>query len=332
MKVAVIGAGAIGCVFATRLAKAGAEVELYDVNAAHVEAINQRGLKMDSVLGNETFHLPAFTAPELKRVADLVIVLTVTSATEDAARAAAELVKRGGMVLTLQNGIGNVEKLAAHCGANDVLAGSTFNSAAYLGPGHIHHTNLGHTTLGETAGPVSERVRDLVAMLQRGGLPTDATDNAIGHVWSKFALNCAINPIAAVTGMRSGQIARDVAAFALLERNLEEILQVVARKGIQLPDKDIRATVFDHCWERFNKPSMLQHVERGRKTEIDALNGALVREAHQLGVAVPVNETLVLAITALQEQRRYAVEDKPLDEAALEAEAARTPRVRPRPV
>jgi 2-dehydropantoate 2-reductase len=119
----------------------------------------------------------------------------------------------------------------------------------------------------------------------------------------KFVLNVAINPVSAITGLRPGEIARTEPARRLLERALDEALMVVAAKGIALPDRDPRAAVLDHAFERYNRPSMLQHIEQGRRTEIDALNGALLAEARMLGIACPINEAIVLIVKSLEARR-----------------------------
>jgi 2-dehydropantoate 2-reductase len=116
-------------------------------------------------------------------------------------------------------------------------------------------------------------------VFEAGGLPFEVVTNVVAVVWSKFVHNCAINPIAAATGLRSGEIARDPHVAALLDSVLDEVLAVVEAEGITLPEADPRAHIRDHCWERYNRPSMLQHIEGGRKTEIDSLNAALVRRA-----------------------------------------------------
>lgn len=162
----------MSCVFGSRLAKAGADVALFDIDTAHVDAINSHGIRVDGVLGEETFRIPATTELASVRDADLVLVLVDSSATEAAARIASKIVRIDGVVVTLQNGIGNSEKIVTLCGASNVLVGSTYNSAAFLSPGHMRHSNLGQTTLGEIRVAATERVRNLVSLLNGAGLPT----------------------------------------------------------------------------------------------------------------------------------------------------------------
>ena len=134
--------------------------------------------------------------------------------------------------LTLQNGIGNYEALAERLGAGRVLAGSTFNSGANLGPGRVAHTNLGPSWIGELDGTISERARGASRrQFEAAGLPFEVVDNVKGVVWSKFVHNCAINPVAAVTGLRSGEIARNPPP-RYADRVLDEVLQVVAAEGV----------------------------------------------------------------------------------------------------
>jgi 2-dehydropantoate 2-reductase len=276
------------------------------------------------VLGKATFNLPAtIDARELGEV-DVALVLVDSTATAEVGAVAERCLHAQGYALTLQNGIGNWEALAKRLGVGRVLAGSTYNSGAGQEAGQVVHTNLGPTVIGEIDGRISDRAHAIAARLTAAGLPTEVSDNVQGHVWSKFVHNCAINPVSAVTGLRPGEIARTAAAAMLLDRLLDEILAVVAGAGIALPEANPRAQIRDHCWERYNRPSMLQHLQSGRGTEIDTLNGALVRRAKELDIPVPVNEAVVLIVKALE--AAGARSEVSIDEQALEAAALLTPR------
>jgi 2-dehydropantoate 2-reductase len=216
--------------------------------------------------------------------------------------------------------------LAAVLGAERVMAGTTYNSAARVKPGHVAHSNIGETTIGEIDGQPSARIETVARLLREAGLPVAVSDSVIGHIWMKFVLNAAINPVSAMTGLRPGEIARVKEARELLERVLDEILAVVAAKGVVLPVDDPRGSVLDHAWERYNRPSMLQHIEEGRRTEIDALNGALLKEAEQLRVPCPFNRAVVLAIKAIEARNAARAKLPKVDEAALEAAARKERR------
>jgi 2-dehydropantoate 2-reductase len=324
LRVAVIGTGAMGALFGAALVRTGAELVCFDRSADVIGAIARDGLRIDGALGAHRLHPRATLDAAAIGPVDLALVTVDSGATREAAEAAAACLRPEGFALTLQNGIGNVERLVARLGAARVAAGITYNSGAGAGPGRAIHTNVGPTVIGEAAGGVSARLRDIAERFESQSMPTALDEAVMGHVWSKFVHNCAINPISAITGLRPAEIARTPAAAELLDRALDEILAVVDAEGVVLPETDARASIRDHCWERYNRPSMLQHLLAGRRTEIDALNGALLRHAAARGVAVPFNTAIVLAVRALE--AAGGVRDRSLDEAALEAEARGQPR------
>ena len=328
MRIAVIGAGAMGSLFGAGLQSTGAAVTLFDINEAHVEAIRSRGLMLGDARGERLVRIPATSQPGDIVDADLALVLVDSNATAHVAPLVVEVLRNDGFALTLQNGIGNVEALAGALGAERVIAGSTLNSGTFVGPGHVRHTNVGQTVIGLPEGPPTGLVHALAARLSEAGFPTVASDNAMGHVWAKFVLNCAINPLCALTGLRAGEVARHPPTARLLGRLLDEVLAVAAAQGIRLPDPDIRRHVLDHAFERYNRPSMLQHVESGRRTEIEALNGALVRAAHALGMAVPYNEAIWAAVSGVDARHARERATPQLDEVALEAAARREKEAR----
>jgi 2-dehydropantoate 2-reductase len=158
-------------------------------------------------------------------------------------------------------------------------------------------------------------------MLNKAGIPTEIIPDPMNWIWGKFVLNCGINALTAITGLRSGEIYRTPEVSALQDRVIDEIMAVVERKQLKLPETNPRQKIKDHCRIRYNKPSMMQHIEQGRRTEIDALNGALVREARALGVAVPYNEAIVAVVKGLEKSRRQALHEPPRDYKKLEKEA-----------
>jgi 2-dehydropantoate 2-reductase len=326
MRIAIVGAGAMGAMFGARFAKAGADVILYDVDAAHIGAIAAEGLSVTGPAGDIRMRLPATTSPAEISEADFAVVMVDSNATQSAAKTLAAVLAPDAFALTLQNGIGNVEALTAALGDQRVVGGTTYNSAAKLGPGKVLHSNVGETTIGEIDGRRSERVAAIAELFAKAGLPIVVSDNVLGHIWMKFVLNAAINPVSAITGLRPGEIARIEPARQLMERVLDEILAVVEAKGVRLPADDPRGEVLDHAFERYNRPSMLQHVEAGRRTEIDALNGALLREARAVGIACPFNEAVVMTVKAIEARCVLRAASATLDEAALEAAARASPR------
>jgi 2-dehydropantoate 2-reductase len=321
VRVGVIGAGAMGSLYGGLLARAGVEVVLVDPWAAHVEAIQRGGLRLDGLTGDLRIPVAATTEIEGAGPVDVAVVLTDANATPEAARAAARCLVADGFAVTLQNGIGNVEALAAVLGERRVVGGLSYHSAAVRGPGHVSHTHAGPTWLGELDGARSRRVERLAAALAMAGFTPEIVDDIRGLIWSKWVHNCAINALCAVTGLRVGEIPRHAGADRLQTRIIEEALAVVRARGIRLPDPDPMATIKAFCRVKFNKPSMLQHVEQGKRTEVDALNGALVREGQALGIPTPYNEALAWLTQAVEQRMQRVVHGPPVDYERLEAEA-----------
>ena len=279
--------------------------------------------------GRHVVRVPAHTRHAGLPPADFAIIFVPTNASKEVARACAALLTPDGFALTLQNGIGNVEAMVSELGEEHVIAGVTMNSAALPEAGRAVYTNAGVTSIGELDGRTTTRIEEVARMLNAADVETCIVANAIGHIWTKFVLNCAINPLAAVTGnplaavtgLRTGEIYRTPEVNALQDHVIDEILAVVERKEIRLADPDSRKAIKELCRLRYNRPSMMQHLELGRRTEIDALNGALVREAKALGLAVPYNETIVAVVKGMEKSRHQLLHELPRDYAKLEAAA-----------
>jgi 2-dehydropantoate 2-reductase len=325
MRFCVIGAGAMGCLYGGRLAHAGYDVTLVDVWDAHVSAINESGLLLDGIGGEIRVNVAATTNASTVFPVDVAIVLVSANSTALAGQTASRLLAPGGFVLSLQNGIGNFEALAEVLGEDRVMAGLSYDSAALSGIGHATHTHAGPTWIGERDGSRTKRLDQLFTALSRSGLKPVIVDDIVGFIWDKWVLNSAINAVAAITGLRLGEISRTPPVDEFQTRIIDEILLVVAAKGIRLHDADIKETIKQHCWKKYNKPSMLQHIEAGKRTEIDALNGAVVREGKALGVPTPFNEALTLLIKGLEKSRAQALHGPSIDYEKLEAEAAKGP-------
>jgi 2-dehydropantoate 2-reductase len=326
MRVCVIGAGAMGGIFGGLLAKAGHDVTFVDTWREHVEVINAKGLLLDGVKGELVVRARAATEPPPGLAADVAVILTDANSTAQAAAAAATVLGRDGFAITFQNGIGNVEALVETLGAARVAAGSTMCSGATRGPGRSSFTHMGTTSIGEIGGGGSPRLDRFCTELAAAGLEAQVHSDIMSLIWTKFALNCSINALAAATGLRAGEFSRVPATDRLQDILLDEILAVARAKGITLTDPDFRAKVKTHSWKKYNRPSMLQHVESGRRTEIDALNARLVDEGRRLGVPTPYNDALVCILKGVEHKRRVIGTRTEAEYAALEAEAAHEPQ------
>jgi 2-dehydropantoate 2-reductase len=306
MKVAVVGAGGVGSVFGGRLAAAGHEVWLIHRRREVVEALRSDGLHLENLNGDhERISLRATdSAAEVGEV-DLVLILTKSVDTRAAAEAARCLLGEGTAAVTLQNGLGNLEIMADVLGSERVLLGMTYAGAALVGPGYVRHTAIGKSFLGEPSGQHSARAEQLARTFSAAGMPTEATDRLWEMVWGKLVINAAMNATCALTGASGEAALRSPAASALVGLVAEETAAVAAALGISLPYPDAAARVRQHCRDVGpSKPSMLQDMERGRPTEIEAINGAIVREGARLGVPTPYNQALLLLVRAYEDVAR----------------------------
>lgn len=319
-RIVVIGAGSMGGLYGGRLAQAGMDVTFVDQWQQHVDAINASGLRLSGLRGESSVKARASVSAGGLPPFDIAIVLVDTNSTAAAAAAASSCLKSDGYAISLQNGIGNVEILESALGRARVVGGLSYHSASLVGPGHVAHTNIGKTLIGELDGGQSPRVEALRKAFELAEMNPVVSDDVLAEIWRKFALNAAINPICAVTGLRVGEISRTPAVDALQTRILEEIIAVMDAKGVRRAG-DLMASIKAHMRNRFIKPSMMQHVEAGRRTEIDALNGALVKQARELNILTPYNDALVALVKGVERSRQQVVHD-PIDYDALDAAAA----------
>jgi 2-dehydropantoate 2-reductase len=292
MQWVIIGAGNMGCVYGANLARIGEQVTFLDPWREHVDQINGHGLRAVGLTGDFVVQTRAVTDATQAPQADAVLIAVNSYTTADAASAAKEVLKQEGFCLTIQNGVGNVEILAEALGGHRVLAGLSFQSGDLAAPGLIRHTNNGPTYLGELDGAHSKRLLEVERLFMEARLNPVVVKDIVVTLWSKFVHNCGINAICAITGLRPGNI-REVAALDEFQtRIIEEAVTLVRAKGIALADADPLAAIKEYCAHKFHRVSMAQHLDRGRPTEIDALNGFVARESKALGLAAPCNDAL----------------------------------------
>ena len=273
MHIAVVGAGNMGCLYGANLARAGEQVTLIDVWQEHVQAMQEQGLTMQGLHGEFVAEVAATTDPNTVSEVDLVVICVNGYNTGAAAEAAQVMLAPDGCVLTLQNGLGNIEILTEVLGDDRVVGGLTFHSADLQVPGQVRHTNKGPTYLGELDRRQAERLETIRAMMQRAGMQPQVEADIVATMWGKFLLNCSINPLCAIADLRPGHI-REVVAFDEFQIQIvEEVLALIAAKGIELPDPTPLQSIKTYSVKKFHRVSMQQHLLRGRPTEIDSLNG-----------------------------------------------------------
>ena len=307
MQIVIIGAGAMGGLFASRLSAAGETVTIMDVWQEHIETIRQQGLTLEDEAGTFVSHPAAVTRAEDLPPADLIIIFVKSSMTGAAAKSAREILGPSTRVLTLQNGLGNAETIAEIVGKERVMAGTTAMGATLLGVGRIRLGGTGDTHLGRLAGPADEFCHEIARVFSKAGLPAKADDEVQSLIWGKLVINIGINALTALLKLRNGQLADFYETRELVEMAVGEAVQVAVAAGIRLPYADAVSKVLATARATSgNQSSMLQDILNGRHTEIDAINGALVREGERVGVLTPVNRTLALLIRTLEKQSGYA--------------------------
>jgi 2-dehydropantoate 2-reductase len=304
MEFVIIGAGNMGCVYGGNLARIGENVAFFDVWQEHVDRINREGLRSEGLTGTFRARAIAMTDIRLLPQADVVIVAVNSYSTREAAASAKQVLKSSGYCLTIQNGVGNIEILTEVLGKDRVLAALSFQSGDLAGPGFIRHTNNGPTYLGELDKSRSARLGQLCELLESAGLHPVLVDDIVATIWSKFVHNCGINAVCAITGLRPGNIQEVPELDDFQTKIIEEAIAFVGAKGIDLPDSNPLRTIKEYCSHKFHRVSMLQHLDRGKPTEIDSLNGVVARESIHLGLTAPYNDALTKLIKGREHQPR----------------------------
>jgi 2-dehydropantoate 2-reductase len=301
VKVCVVGCGAVGSLFAANLAQLDdIEVWAYDLAQEHVDAINRDGLRLSGA-GDVVGRLRATSDAAQLPPCDFGIVATKAMHTSGAIAATAHAFSDG-CVATVQNGLGNEEAIAEHVGR--VIRGTTFPAGKIVAPGHVQWDVKGDTTLGpfEPKPAPPAEIERLADACTRAGMPTAAVADARGPQWRKVIFNASTNPIGALTGLTHGRVCEDPALRALVSGLVEEGKAVATAQGIELDadpeeliDHAARPDVaYDH------KASMLQDAEARRATEIDYLNGGLVRFGDEHGVPTPLNRAIWALVKGLE--------------------------------
>ena len=303
MKICILGAGALGCALGAALAEAGADLWLLNRNPEHVRVMNTKGLSVRVGATERTVRVKAATDSAQVGVVDLVVVLVKSFHTRPAITGAAPLIGPRTLLLSLQNGLGHEDVLAEVVGRERVLAGKTYVGGVMLAPGRISSGVAGkHTIIGELDGRVTPRVQAIADEFKRAGLATTVSDRIVGVMWDKLLVNVATGALSAITGLPYGRLyaVPEVRATALAA--VGEAMAVAQAAGVHL---EFTAPV--QAWDRAAeglspdfKASMLQSLEKGSVTEIDFINGAVVRSGQRHGVATPVNAALVACIKGIE--------------------------------
>lgn len=299
-KVAIVGCGAMGSVYAALMVDAGHEVHAVTLWPDHAEAMATRGLRVEGASGDRTVRLHAATSTDGIGACDLVIIATKAFDVEAAARSALPLLGPHTVVQSIQNGLGSAERVAPVVGADRLAVGVVGGFGASLrAPGHVHHNGMEMVRFGRYAGLPRERLEASAKIWESAGFAVKLFDDLTRMVWEKLIMNVTFSGTCCLTGMTIGEAMRDPHAWQVARGCAEEAVAVARAAGIRLDVGD----PIEHIRRLGGKigdarPSMLlDHLAR-RRSEIDVINGAIPREGAKVGVPTPVNDTVVALVKA----------------------------------
>ena len=312
-KVIVVGAGAMGSLFASRFAQAGCDTWVYDIWVENIERIREFGLTMRSGDSEEAIPMHATTDPSEPGVADVVLMFVKYHQTRQATSDITPAIGPSTVVLTLQNGLGNVKLIREVIPQATLLCGITTLTSELLGPGLIaaSYAGRGETCVWSADGVPNQACASIVDLLCRSGINATVDPEIELHIWEKLIVNCCLNTLCAISGLSVGALVDQPAVWPILDGITDEIVAVAARKEIPLTRDAARGFLRDVAKEaRAHYPSMLRDVRAEKQTEIECLNGAVIRAAERFDIEVPFNRFAYGMIRTLEEtysQRRDSV-------------------------
>jgi len=299
-RVAIIGPGAMGILFAYLLNSVFEEIFLVDYVPGRAELIRKRGIRVEFKDGVREQAVKISAEPDKLGEMDLVLVCVKAYATGSAMERAIRLVGKDSMVLSLQNGLGNLEAIERLVPRELVLGGTTAMGANLIEPGYVRFAGEGEAVIGELGGGI-EKAELVSEKFKQGGLLVKTTDRLMDTIWSKLVINVGINALTALLRVRNGRLLNYEGSKILMAELVSEAMEVVRAKGVELLYSDALRRVEEVAMRTGeNISSMLQDVRARRRTEIDAINGAIVREGERLGIKTPLNRALTLLVQAIE--------------------------------
>lgn len=306
MKIAVLGAGAIGSTIGGHLAEAGFNVTLIDIWKEHVDAINKRGLHLFGVSGDRYIEVKATTSPKKLGKMDMVILSVKAYDTKKALKFSSNIFTKDTLLISIQNGLIPMDEFKVNPSLRYIFRGVTNNGATILGPGEVYHAGSGPTYIGDPSNTFREKALEAVDIFNSAGLETYFEPDIDSLVWSKLLVNIGINAITAITHKKNGAIANLPELYKVMELAVSEAVKIANKLGIRLMFDDPLSHIKSIALKTAeNKSSMLQDIERRRRTEIDYINGAIVRLGEKLGIPTPVNMVLTLLVKSLERRNHY---------------------------
>jgi len=302
MKIAIVGAGAMGSVYGGLFAASGHDVWLVDTWREHIDAVRQHGLHISGASGERVVRPNATSAPAEVGPCELIVIATKMRDLGGAAHALAPMIGNDTAILTIQNGLGNQEILTRVLGSNDYLLGIAGGfGASNPKPGYVHHNGWDRVNVAEAGGGLSERLKRVADVWRESGFNVEVFADANSMIWGKYICNLAFSAVCTTLSLRIGQVLDNAPARGLAEACAREAYAVACARGIKLyfTDPIKRIEEFGRVI-RNAMPSMLLDMLAGRPTEIQELNGALVKEAERIGLPAPANTLMTQCVLALE--------------------------------
>ena len=308
MKIVIVGPGAIGCLLASFLSKGKDEIWLLDKDEERASKINKNGISIEGISGEWNVKGKATTDVKNIGSAELVIIAVKSYDTKEAISASKPLISTDTSILTLQNGLGNIEIISEAVGQEKVIGGVTNLGATLLETGKVRHAGKGETIIGRIDGKIPVQMRQIREIFNACGLETRISKDIKGILWSKLIINVGINALTALTRLRNGRLIEFEGTRKILRETVTEAVRISKRKRIKLIYDDPLAKVEAVCEATSeNISSMLQDILRKKRTEIDFINGVIVRQGQELGIPVPANLMLVDLVKTIEATYKFAV-------------------------
>lgn len=302
MNIVVVGAGAMGCLYGGLLKETGHDVVLVDVWRQHIDAINANGLRLEVGEAVKIISIPAKEAREVTTAADLVILFTKNIHSEKALEEAQGFISDATYVLTVQNGLGNIEKIQKYVPLERIIVGVTNYPSDLVGPGHVHSKGDGKTQILSADGQVRPQLEAVRQAIDDAGLHCVISQDVFVAIWEKVAFNAAMNSLCTVTKLTVGRMGATPQSHELAVSIAEETVAVANKKGVPARKAVVLAMMEDAFKSHVNHmPSMLQDALAQRITEVEYINGAIAREAAALGMAAPTTEVLYRLVRTLEQ-------------------------------
>jgi 2-dehydropantoate 2-reductase len=309
VKIVIVGPGAMGCLFAAFLSKAKEEIWLLDKDKERAQRLSQSGISIEGISGNWQSLVKITADPEEIGQADLIIICVKSYDTKDAIVEAMPIVGQNTKVLTLQNGIGNIEIISEVAGGEKVIGAVTNLGATLIDVGKVRHAGRGETVVGRIDGRIPVEMRSIREIFNKVGFETRISRDIKGLLWSKLIINVGINALTAITRLNNGRLIEFEGTRKILREAVLEAVRIAKRKRIKLIYDDPLGKVEAVCEATAtNVSSMLQDVLRKKRTEIDFINGVIVRQGQELGIPVLVNSVLVDLVKTIEASYNLSVD------------------------